>query len=108
MSLLRRSLQQRHSVFVSGSLESPREPSAHTEGNIEVCVRVRPLLEPYEDEVVWEADENSRTIRARIDNVDLRSLNLSHPKFYNDSSSSQRFAYGTYYSCSFIELFFFR
>jgi len=89
----RRTLQQRHSLFVSSSLESPREPIAPSDGNIEVCVRVRPLLEPYEDEVVWDVDETSRTVRTRIDNIDLRSLNLSHSKFYNDSSSAQRFAY---------------
>jgi len=67
------------------------------EGNIEVCVRMRPLLEPYEDEVVWEIDEANKTIKSKIENLDLKSLNLSHSKFYNDYTNTQRFVYGRFF-----------
>jgi len=54
---------------------------------------MRPLLEPYEDEVVWEIDEESKTIKSKIENVDLKSLNLSHPKYYSDFANTQKFIY---------------
>lgn len=33
--------------------------------NIQVCVRMRPLLEPYEDEVAWEIDKDHKIIKSR-------------------------------------------
>jgi len=60
---------------------------------IEVIVRMRPLLEPYEDEIVWEVDEENNTIKSKIENFDVKTLNLSHPKFYSEFGSSQRFVF---------------
>ena len=30
--------------------------------NIQVCVRLRPLLKPHEDDIAWEANETNNTI----------------------------------------------
>ena len=68
--------------------ETPSNP-------IEVIIRMRPLLEPFEDEVAWEIDEENNAIKSRLENFDVKSLNLSHPKFYAEFASAQRFFYGT-------------
>ncbi len=65
---------------------------------IEVIVRMRPLLEPYEDEIVWEVDEETNTIKSKIENFDVKTLNLSHPKFYSEFGSSQRFVFGMFWT----------
>lgn len=65
---------------------------------IEVIVRMRPLLEPYEDEIVWEVDEDSNIIKSRIENFDIKTLNLSHPKFYSEFGSGQKFAFGMHFT----------
>ena len=38
--------------------------SNHMSNTIQVCIRMRPLLTPIEDEVSWEVDEQSNQIRS--------------------------------------------
>lgn len=93
----RRPMKQRHSVYVRRS-ESPGGEEKTT-NNIEVCVRVRPILQPYEDEIAWEIDENTNSIRSKMENMDIRSLNLSQPRSFSDFSL-QRFIYGKIFAPS--------
>ena len=92
MNKMRRSSTRTSTSFFVQSTDSPREE--RTSNNIEVCVRMRPILEPYEDEIVWEVDEATKTIKAKAENLDVKSLNLSHPKFYNEFSNTQKFTFG--------------
>ena len=36
--------------------------NSETNEKIQVCVRMRPLLKPHEDDIAWQADENTNTI----------------------------------------------
>jgi hypothetical protein len=58
--------------------------------NIQVCVRMRPLLEPYEDEIAWEVDYQNSAIKTRpdlkntLDTNKLKALTVSHSRYYNE------------------------
>ena len=78
----------------------PKNESMMKEDNgpgnpIEVIVRMRPLLETFEDEVVWEVDEENNAIKSKTENIDFSTLNMSHPKYLNEFANTQKFVYGT-------------
>lgn len=83
-----------------------------SEESIRVCIRVRPLLKPYEDEEAWIIDTKKNTISSaniRTDTVALsQSIQSSDPlanlnamikenkRRYYENSNSQVFAFGKF------------
>jgi hypothetical protein len=70
--------------------------------NIQVCVRMRPLLEPFEDEVAWEVDNQNSAIKTRpdlkntLDTNKLKALTVSHSRYYNELLHQQQFTFGKF------------
>ena len=44
------------------AIPPPTLPPSCSQENIKVCIRMRPLLPPYEDEVVWEVNQKGQSI----------------------------------------------
>lgn len=68
--------------------------------NIQVCVRMRPLLEPYEDELAWEVDNDNNVIKTRsdlksvVDSNKIKALTASGSRYYNELLHQQIFTFG--------------
>lgn len=78
---------------------TPSIDEKHPE-NIQVCVRMRPLLEPYEDEVAWEVDYQTKSIRTvpdfknSLDINKLKSININNTRHYSELFHHQSFTFG--------------
>jgi hypothetical protein len=86
-----KTLNERHHA----SSPEERDPE-----NIQVCVRMRPLLEQYEDEAVWEIDYKTKTIYTKpdfknsLDLNKLKSININHTRHYSELFHNQSFTFG--------------
>ena len=72
--------------------------------NIQVCIRMRPLLKPYEDEEIWVIDKNTITSRpVSLAPMDLSSISFNSLKErdirrrYADSFSTNSFSFDHIY-----------
>lgn len=81
---------------------TPRKSDKPTGERIQVCVRMRPLLQPFEDEVAWEIDQENRSIypinqmkllNTKVDVMKLKTRDLAVRR-YSEMNSGQQFTYG--------------
>ena len=81
---------------------TPRKNDKPIGERIQVCVRMRPLLQPFEDEVAWEIDSETRSIypinqmkllNTKVDVMKLKTRDLAVRR-YSEVNSGQQFTYG--------------
>lgn len=81
---------------------SPRKSDKISGERIQVCVRMRPLLKPAEDEVAWDIDPENNAIfpintmkllNTKTDVMKLKTRDLVARR-YSEANSGQQFSYG--------------
>lgn len=83
---------------------SPRKNDKTSCERIQVCVRMRPLLKPFEDEIAWNVDKRTNTIspssnsaklaNPKTDIMKLKTRDLALRR-YSETNSGQQFSYGS-------------